>query len=760
MDAMRRHRDTGLCALAMAALAVAVTWPLAALGGRGIPGYNWSDEAMFLWNFRMVERALWDGAPLLHTEALMAPWGAEFLVHTHAFLYGLFGALLRPLCVSIAAALNLVVLWSFWAAGMGAWLLARELRFGAAAAFAAGALFSFSAHRVGHIAHINLLSVEAIPIALWALARLMRAAGRHHGARGQFAYLGVLAACALYTVWIDYYTAIYLALAVAGAAAAWVALVPRRAARVLLSRRFAAAALLWGAVAVAGMVPIARSWIAFAEQLPPDLRGMAVVPRVPGVELATLLQPPPFSLAGEALWAEGTAARPVTIEQEGYLGWAALAAAACAFAGWRRLSRGRRRLALSLAAGLALALFLALENPTIGGEALSFRTPASWLAEVPLLREARVPGRIMMLAALPLGLLAAMGFEVSARVLRGNAARGIAAALWLALFFAETRRPLPVSWLEGAACHVPHALLERMARDAEPGGVLMLPFDPPAVPNLLQAYHGRPAFMGFMARGHRHVGWQLRGRDLGLLPEGMVPDTALRPDLAARRGELLRLSLETFAVRYVLVRGGDDAPAIEAYLHAHLPNAETFAERAPSGLEWTAFRIPRRPYSLPEGAPLLAPEELRIRIATDRLDVTPADLDNAINGGISAGSFSRRTATFAVHLSEAEARAYPGGELLLLGFGLPPRASDGLREEMAVAVNGTQLATPPVRLEEGVHMYRIAVPAGVLRAGWNRIGLRFLHGITPREIFPGESEDAVPRPLFVHGFELLLRKAP
>ena len=762
----RAWKPVVICSLAMALAALALTWPLAAMGGKAIPGYNWTDEAMFLWNFHMVQRWLWHGDALWHTQAMHGPWGVYFLVHTHAFLYGLMGALLLPITGSTAWGYNLTILWAFWAGGMAMWLLARELRLGPVAAFVAGLVFSFSAHRLGHLAHQNLLSVEAIPLALWGLARLVRCGARRTSARHRGRYIGVVALSFLYTVWIDYYTAIYLIVGLGGAALIHLVATPRRVGRLLLSRRFHGFMHLWFMVTLLGIAPIIWSWWAFGRQLPPDVSGIATLPRYPGIEVSTLLLPPPHTTLGTAIWGadHAQAPRPITIEQEGYLGWAGLMLALVALGGWRLLGRRRYRQVLLVSGCLALVLLLASENPTLGGQPLPLQGPSAWLASVPLLKEARVPGRIMMLAAVPLALLAGLGVAAVAGALRALPRRvalpvGLGlTAMWLGLFASETRRPVPWSWLEGPGCHVPANLLAQLANDPLPGGVLRLPFDAPAISNLLQITHGRPTFTGFMARGHGHVLWQLMGRDLALLPAGSVPDPIQRPNMAERRGALLRRTLEDFHIRYVVVQEFPHSPQIVAYLREHLPEAEVLEERAPSGLLWTAFRIAPRPATFQGGQPAEPPTEVRLRLASSELDVTPSDLYNSINSGHHAGAINRRRGIFAVHLSEAELAAHPRLSIELEGWGLPPRARDGQSEQMQVHFNGTCITAEPITILEGQHRYRVSVPPNVVETGWNMLELRFLHGITPKEVWPDDSTDDVQRAIFVHLLEVVLER--
>ena len=66
---------------------------------------------------------------------------------------------------------NVLFLSTFVLCGLGTYLFVRELTGSARAAFVAGLLFAFAPYRLGHSEHLNLLSVQWTPLALYGLRR-------------------------------------------------------------------------------------------------------------------------------------------------------------------------------------------------------------------------------------------------------------------------------------------------------------------------------------------------------------------------------------------------------------------------------------------------------------------------------------------------------------------------------------------------------------------------------------------------------------
>ena len=201
-----------LVLLAFSLLSAFHTWPLLSkLEGHVAGGRE--DVLMNMWHLWWMRQAAWVDpqnpffAPMLHW-----PLGAELYWHTLSPAKTLWGVVLLP-WMPVEAAYNLVLFGTFVLAGYTAWLLLRYLleRAGfspglaAVAALAGACVFDFSRYHFSHsIAHLNLSSLEGIPLYLYFLLRWLD--------EGKRRWLVGLALAALYTLLCDYYYLLYIAL--------------------------------------------------------------------------------------------------------------------------------------------------------------------------------------------------------------------------------------------------------------------------------------------------------------------------------------------------------------------------------------------------------------------------------------------------------------------------------------------------------------------------------------------------------------------
>ena len=112
--------------LLFAALAVLLTWPLAAHLATHLPGTGLDDNAMFLWNFWWVRQALADpAAGVFTTDAVFHPGGVSLVLHSYSLLNAYAGATVFA-ALTLPAALNLTVIVACTLNGFSACLLARR----------------------------------------------------------------------------------------------------------------------------------------------------------------------------------------------------------------------------------------------------------------------------------------------------------------------------------------------------------------------------------------------------------------------------------------------------------------------------------------------------------------------------------------------------------------------------------------------------------------------------------------------------------
>jgi hypothetical protein len=401
---VRPHRgllpEALLAAGISAAVAVVMTWPTVAHPATTVPE-DLGDPLLQTW------QAAWGGHALL-----TRPW--------RVFDANIFYPLRNSLATSDTllgyapagmigngptAALvryNLLYVVAFALAGLGAYLLARQLGVRPVAAAVAGAGYAYAPWRISHTGHLNVLSSGGIPLALGLLAR-----GHGLGRRGpgqDRASPGCAAAGWAVAAWqltlgfgIGLPFAYVLGLVTLAALAGWfVAGRPPVPSRLLLADALGLA----GFVAV-GLL-LALPYLRIAHQFPQARRDVATL---------QLFSPPVrgfLTAPGESVvWGARTAARRTT------LGWppemtlfpglvvTVLAATGLVTPTWSV----RRRLVIAFA-GLAAGV-LALGTTLAGGR----WTYLPMLEHAPGWAGLRTPGRLVLYVSLGLALLAAAGVE-------------------------------------------------------------------------------------------------------------------------------------------------------------------------------------------------------------------------------------------------------------------------------------------------------------------------------------------------------------
>ena len=202
MPAGRRIVAHGAVALFFAALAVALTWPLAAHLGTHVPGAGPDDNMVFLWNAWWVRQVLASPSEqLFHTPYLFHPLGADLVLHTHTALNGLlaatvFGGLALPV------AFNATTLVSAAMNGFASYVLAWRLAADRAGAMAAGVFVAASPAFAKQLhGHFNLYCAWVLILFVVVLLEAVE----RRSARWAIA-AGVLLAAVAYS---DYYYFVY-----------------------------------------------------------------------------------------------------------------------------------------------------------------------------------------------------------------------------------------------------------------------------------------------------------------------------------------------------------------------------------------------------------------------------------------------------------------------------------------------------------------------------------------------------------------------
>jgi hypothetical protein len=159
--------SAGLAFLLYVALTVVMTWPLARGLTRDIPG-DFGDPLftswVLSWDATHLGRGWWS-ANIFAPQPLALAYSEHFLPQALQVL-PIYAITKNPvLCY------NLLFLSTFALAGLGMFLLGRELTGSATAGLVAGLAFAFAPYRIANIPHLQVLSSAWMPFVLFGLHR-------------------------------------------------------------------------------------------------------------------------------------------------------------------------------------------------------------------------------------------------------------------------------------------------------------------------------------------------------------------------------------------------------------------------------------------------------------------------------------------------------------------------------------------------------------------------------------------------------------
>ncbi len=448
-------------------LAILMTLPLALRWSSTLPGGS-GDLWQNYWNFWWWKQCLLQGLNPLHSPLLFYPAGADLVFHTHS-AFNQVVAMPVNLLFGEAAAYNFCLLLALSLSGFGTYLLVRELTGSARAGILAGLVFAFFPQTIEQtLEHLNLFSVQFIPLSLYFLLRWGRSF-RPADALAFGACFGLNALCS----W-------HLGLKLALITTPWIATLAwthRRRWRTVCMHL-----VLAGALATLLVLPLLAP-MATLIAAGSEYHVKQSVER--GIDASYLLTPtyanPLFASIVQSKYLERA------YQASGfvcYLGFVPLALASIGL--WRTKRRALGWLAL-FGGSLVLALGA---HPYWNGTLHEFVVlPFAALKGLPLLENLRVANRFLVLAGLALAVLVGYGWKAvpirSTRMFLLVALIILVEYSWL---------PFPVQIVEHSS------LLQRVA--SRSGAVLDIPFHQRSrtVPNMVaQTVHGRPIAGGYLA---------------------------------------------------------------------------------------------------------------------------------------------------------------------------------------------------------------------------------------------------------------------
>ena len=194
-----RPRELVLASLAGVALAVLMTWPLAA--GFGHLGRTLGADGQFsIWNVSWVARTLAVDPLHVYDANIFFPHRTT-LAYSEANL--LEGAIAMPVYWPTRnpyAALNFVVLFSFATSFLCMYLLVRYLTGDARAGTVSGVLYACCPYVFAHTSHIQLLMTGGLPLAMLMLHRVVDRPAAARGVHLGLALVAQALSCAYYGV--------------------------------------------------------------------------------------------------------------------------------------------------------------------------------------------------------------------------------------------------------------------------------------------------------------------------------------------------------------------------------------------------------------------------------------------------------------------------------------------------------------------------------------------------------------------------------
>jgi hypothetical protein len=170
-------RETASVTLAYAAIAVVMTWPLAAGMTRDV-AWDLGDSVLNVWILAWdceQLRGILQGhyshlthffdANIFHPAPLTLAY-SEHLIPQAIEVFPIYALTRNPiLCY------NLLFLSTFVLSGLGMFLFAREMTGSTAAAFVGGLLFAFAPYRIPQSSHLQVLSSQWMPFAMYGFRR-------------------------------------------------------------------------------------------------------------------------------------------------------------------------------------------------------------------------------------------------------------------------------------------------------------------------------------------------------------------------------------------------------------------------------------------------------------------------------------------------------------------------------------------------------------------------------------------------------------
>jgi hypothetical protein len=457
-----------------------LTYPLGAQMQRVLPS-DLTDTLLNTWTLA------WDADRLRH--GFSGLWNAPIFFpyrDTLAFSESLLGiaiviAPIQWLSADPILSYNVAFVLEFALAGVGMYLLAREITGSRAAAAVAGAYYAFCPFRMAQIAHLQMVATGWMPVALWGLHR--------YCSTRRARWLAVFASGWVLQTLSNNYAGYFMVLPV-------LAIVVHQALRHPSERGRMIAHLAAACIAVAvALAPVGAAYY----RARADYRLARSVDEIAanGADLRSYL----VGKNSIGIWRWLPTAVATDPEKELFPGVLVIVFAAIAIAGARKNPRFGQWIGLYSLIAVAAVLLSFGPRVSVWGAVLTSHGPYDWLLRiVPGMDGMRVPARFAIVVIAALSVLAACGVAFVLERIE-SPWRGIAIAFSLAAIAAEGWAvPLPVLPFTARGRSEDHAVATWL-RASPAGAALHLPARPPAFQDLAYQYatlqHGHPIVNGY-----------------------------------------------------------------------------------------------------------------------------------------------------------------------------------------------------------------------------------------------------------------------
>jgi hypothetical protein len=510
-------------------LAIVHTYPLVDHLGSHLPGRGLGDNVSFVWNLWWMREALSSpGRSFFTCPAIFAPLGGSLVLHTHTALSGVVGATVLSR-LSVVEAQNVLIIGSLALNGLAAYALSYVVSGHRAASLLAGGLFVVAPAITGRLmGHFNLVVAWPLVFGCAALVDWWRAATRLNTLALALTAAATLYADYYYTVFLALFALIYaisdvwhphwnlerrpprragtfflVCAALAFAAALAIALSARDDVAIGSLRLdirtpinaltagwlFVLAGLLtrWRCtlrsewqwreppavtarrlLVPASIVAVLASPLLLAASR--DVLGGDYVTQTSslksspaGVDLATIVLGPPFSLGGARVRRVYERLHIDPMESSAWIGLVPAILLAIAMRRSRAEAELRRWLAIAaFFAAWALGPYL-----TVFGTSTGLLLPQAIGRFVPIVNNARIPGRAMVMVAMSIAVVASI---LLARLAKRRVSIAIMSLIAIAGVAEALAAPLPLVSLSEAGVY------DALAADRDVGAVLTIPF--------------------------------------------------------------------------------------------------------------------------------------------------------------------------------------------------------------------------------------------------------------------------------------------